>query len=392
MKPSIIKLGSLLLAVMIAFTAVASGCSLSKEWSYKTSEKELPIGVYIYCLSNAYSAAKTYAEKLKDYDSEKDSWLDMEITDDDGNKKVAREWIKNKAEEDCLSYLVIEKQMKEEKATYDEAKLDTLRDQAKQYWEVGIQEQYQQTPALSQTYEKFGVSLESFTYINADISVMKEALFTTIYSKGGSHEVKDDELKKHFTEKYVSYSHFSTPLYTATTDEAGQQSTVAMDDKKVKELKDQFDGYAKDINDKGKSLDDVTKAYQKKVGDDTVEPTSATEALESVSLGDDFKKALEKLGDKKATTITVGEKENAMLYFIYKDSINDVAKTYLKDGDQKKQVLYNMKNKDFEKYLKDLAKELKYEKNGAVDSYDPKMFFEPVKATTAPAAVSSEKK
>ncbi len=392
MKPSIIKLGSLLLAVMIAFTAVASGCSLNKEWSYKTKEKELPIGVYIYCLSNAYSTAKTYAEKLKDYNSEKDSWLDMEITDDDGNKKVAREWIKNKAEEDCISYLVVEKQIKEEKATYDEASLETLRTQAKQYWEVGVQQQYQQTPALQQSYEKFGVSLESFSYVNADVSILKEALFTTIYSEGGSQEVKDEELKKHFTEKYVSYSYLSTPLYTATTDEAGQQSNVAMDDKKIKELKDQFGGYAKDINDKGKSLDDVTKAYQKKSGDDTIEPTSATEALENITMGDDFKKALEKLGDKKATTITVGEKENAMLYFIYKDSINEVAKTYLKDGEQKKQVLYNMKNEDFEKYLKDLAKDLKYEKNGAVDGFDPKMFFEPVKATTAPAANSSEEK
>ncbi len=43
---------------MMAFTAVAAGCSFNKEWSYKTSEKELPIGVYIYCLNNAYATAQ----------------------------------------------------------------------------------------------------------------------------------------------------------------------------------------------------------------------------------------------------------------------------------------------------------------------------------------------
>ena len=328
MKPSI-KLGSLLLAIMMAFTAVAAGCSFNKEWSYKTSEKELPIGVYIYCLNNAYATAKGYAEKLDGYDSEKDSWLDMEITDDDGNKEVARKWI------------------------------------------------------------KYGISLESFSYSYADMSVKQEALFYTVYGKGGSKEVKDDELNKFFTDKYVSYSYYSAPLYTATTDEAGQQSNVAMSDKKIKELKDQFNGYAKDINGKGKSLDDVNKAYQKKSNDKTIEPTKNTEQLEKVSMGDDFKKALEKLGNKKATTITVGEKENAMLYFIYKDNIKDVAKTYLKDGQQKKTVLAAMKSEEFTKYLKDLTKEIKYEKNSAVDGYDPKMFFEPVKATTAPATTVS---
>ena len=78
-----------------------------------------------------------------------------------------------------------------------------------------------------------------------------------------------------------------------------------------------------------------------------------------------------------------------LLYFIYKDNIKDVAKTYLKDGQQKKTVLAAMKSEEFTKYLKDLTKEIKYEKNSAVDGYDPKMFFEPVKATTAPATTVS---
>ena len=158
MKPSF-KLGSLVLALALAFSAVTAGCSLNKEWSYKTSSKELPIGVYIYMLNNAYSEAKGYAEKLKNYSSEKDSWLDMEITDDDGNKAVARQWIKDKAEENCLTFLVVEDQMKKENATYDEANLKERQELYKQYWEVGIQEQYQQTPALSTSYEKYGISL-----------------------------------------------------------------------------------------------------------------------------------------------------------------------------------------------------------------------------------------
>lgn len=56
---SAIKTGSLLLAVVMLFSAIfAAGCSFSPEWSYKTSEKQLPIGVYIYALRAAYGEAE----------------------------------------------------------------------------------------------------------------------------------------------------------------------------------------------------------------------------------------------------------------------------------------------------------------------------------------------
>ena len=82
MKPTV-KIGSLLLAVVMALSAAfATGCSMSKEWSYKTSDKELAIGVYIYCLDLAYQQAQTKAKELDDYDGTNDKWLDLEITDE----------------------------------------------------------------------------------------------------------------------------------------------------------------------------------------------------------------------------------------------------------------------------------------------------------------------
>ena len=50
MKPNI-KVGSFLLAIVMMFSVFAiAGCTpttLNKEWSYKTSDNELAIGVYI---------------------------------------------------------------------------------------------------------------------------------------------------------------------------------------------------------------------------------------------------------------------------------------------------------------------------------------------------------
>ena len=134
---SAIKTGSLLLAVVMLFSAIfAAGCSFSPEWSYKTSEKQLPIGVYIYALRAAYGEAETKAKELEDYDSTKDSWLDMEIEIHDGEKGVARDLIKKEAEENCLKYLAVENELKNLSATPDSAQLDSSREQSKNYWEV----------------------------------------------------------------------------------------------------------------------------------------------------------------------------------------------------------------------------------------------------------------
>ena len=105
MKPNI-KVGSFLLAIVMMFSVFAiAGCTpttLNKEWSYKTSDNELAIGVYIYSLNAAYSQAESFAKKLDDYDSTSDKWLDEKIKDDDGNEQVAREWIKDQAKKMCL--------------------------------------------------------------------------------------------------------------------------------------------------------------------------------------------------------------------------------------------------------------------------------------------------
>ena len=67
MKPTV-KIGSFFLAAVMALSAVlTTGCSLNKEWSYRTSEKELAIGVYIYCLDVAFQQAQTKAKELEDY-------------------------------------------------------------------------------------------------------------------------------------------------------------------------------------------------------------------------------------------------------------------------------------------------------------------------------------
>lgn len=385
MKQSL-KIGSLLLAVVMLMSAVfVSGCSLNKEWSYKTSDEELAIGVYIYSLNVAYSQAESYAKELDEYDSSKSTWLEMEITDEDGNTQVANEWIKEQAQLMCLSNLVVDQQLAKEGATVDEAVMQSAKEQAETYWNVGQYAQYGYIMPMKDELEPYGVSFESFEYSTTDYSVKQAALFEKMYNEGGSKAVSDDELTKFFTENYVDYSYLPVNLYTTSTDESGNSTSTALSDEDAKKLTDELDGYAADLND-GKSFnDDVVKAYMANHEDITTDPSSnATEALESFSMGDELKEAIEKLDNKKATTLKVGTGESAIYYLVYKKDIAETATTYLEAENNRSSVLAAMKQDEFNDYIKELTKELEYEANTSVlDSYKPKMFFVSVESTTA---------
>ena len=388
MKPTV-KIGSLLLAVVMALSAVfATGCSMSKEWSYKTSDKELAIGVYIYCLDLAYQQAQTKAKELDDYDGTNDKWLDLEITDDDGNTAVARQWIKDDAQKKCLNFLAVEKGMKDEGASVDEATQQAADEQAKTYWNVGQYANYGYIMPMSKELEPYGISYDSFRYCTSQYSVNYSALFAKLYGEGGSQEVSDSELEDYFIENYVDYSYIPVQLYEASTDEAGESKSVALSDEKIADYTAELEGYVKDIDD-GKSYDDVVSAYTEKHELSQSPAVDNTEQLENVSAGDQIKDALKDLGNNKAVTVKVGEGDTGMLYLVYKRNSADSAKDYLESETNRAGVLNTMKKDDFEDYLKKIVEDLDYEKNSAVDGYDPKMFFVAEQPTTAAEETTS---
>ena len=388
MKPTV-KIGSLLLAVVMALSAVlATGCSMGKEWSYKTSDKELAIGVYIYCLDLAYQQAQTKAKELDDYDGTNDKWLDLEITDDDGNTAVARQWIKDDAQKKCLNFLAVEKGMKDEGASVDEATQQAADEQAKTYWNVGQYANYGYIMPMSKELEPYGISYDSFRYCTSQYSVNYSALFAKLYGEGGSQEVSDSELEDYFIENYVDYSYIPVQLYEASTDEAGESKSVALSDEKIADYTAELEGYVKDIND-GKSYDEVVSAYTEKHELSQSPAVDNTEQLESVSAGDQIKDVLKDLGNNKAVTVKVGEGDSGMLYLVYKRNSADSAKDYLESETNRAGVLNTMKKDDFEDYLKKIVEDLDYEKNSAVDGYDPKMFFVAEQPTTAAEETTS---
>lgn len=386
MKPRM-KAASFLLALAMLVSVIAiAGCtpiSLSKEWSYKTSDNELAIGVYIYSLNAAYSQAQSYAEELDDYDSTSSAWLDEKITDDDGNEQVAREWIKDQADKMCRSYLVIDEQLEKEGIDVGQSTLDTAEETAETYWNVGPYASYGYVMPYSDTYEPYGVSLDSFTYCTTVYSAKYEALFKGLYGEGGSKEVSDADLTTYFTENYTDYAYLPVNLYTSTTDESGNSSDVAMSDSEISAVKEQLDGYKDDLNGGG-SFDDVVTAYETASGSESDPSTTAVEVLDDSSIGDELKEAIGKLDTGKAETLQVGSGETAVYYLVYKKDIQNDVSSYIGDATQRETVLSNMKSDEFADYIEDLGNDLDVEVNSStLDRYDPKMFFVAVEPTTS---------
>ncbi len=392
MKPTV-KIVSLLLAVMMLFTAIMSGCSISKEWSYKTSDKELAIGVYIYALYNAYSRAQSYAEKLDDYDSTKDTWLDKEITDDDGNTEVASKWIKDQAQLICLEILAVEQELKRLNATADEAMVSNLDSAADSNWNFGTT--YTQyigyVQPLKTTLEPYGISYDSFKLVTSTFVANEDKLFEALYLEGGEQEVSKDEIKKYFDENYVRYSYLPVQLYTSTTDEAGTSSNVAMSDADVKKITDEFEGYAKQVNAASNASETSSKLlseYLTANGQDESSIVTNTAKKDETNAGEELEKAINDLGEGKATTLKVGEGENATLYYVFRYTQKEAEDDYLNDAN-KTAIVSKMKEKDFTAYMKELADKLDYQKNGAVDGYNPKMFFVAKEPETTAATTNS---
>ncbi len=377
------KVAALLLAAVII--AVSAGCtpvSLNKEWSYRYGDDELAIGVYIYSMYQAYNQAKGFAESNEDYDSEK-SFMDLEITDDDDNTAVAKDWILEKADEITRNILAIDSEIERMGVTVDPTALAEAKETAQNTWDMGQYASYGYFSPMSAELEPYGVSFDSFYVSTYEAMTKQSSLFNAMYGKGGEKEVSDSELTEYFTDNYTDYKYFTADLYTSETGEDGNAVNTAMSEEDANNVKSELDKYAQDVN-SGKSFDDVAAEYMENnsITEDPVK--SGTEVLEDSSLGDEIKNKLKEMSEGSCATVQVGEGESAQYYIIYKGKASDVAADYIADDTNRENVLSGMKSEEFNDYLLDVAKNLDVEINTAQTSrYSPDMFFVPVAPSTA---------
>lgn len=380
------KLLAVILCMVIALST--SACSLKPQYSYKTDDTELAIGVYIYALYSAYSQAESLAKETEGYDAEagtydgEKSFLKVQITDEDGVTATADEWIADQADKSLKNLLAIEHEYNRLGATMDETTVEGYKASAKEYWDYGpyyamYGEQYKSP--YSDIFEPLGVSYESFEYFYLT-SAKQEVVFDLLYADGGEKGVNDEELTKYFTENYTSYTYFNTNMYEtkeATSDEAGGtiSENVAMSDADVKKIENNFKGYADSLNG-GAKVADVVDKFMKDFDLQSDTSVSTVEIMENSTIGEDLISAINELKEGTATNKAIGEDNSKVMYLFYKGKIADKVDEYIKDATNRKTVLQNYKGEEFSTYIESVANSLDIEISKAVSKYSPSMFEE----------------
>lgn len=371
------KITAAFLAVLMIMSI--SGCSTKPEWSYKADDNEMQIGVYIYALYTAYNQAASYASSAEGYDAEK-SFLNLTITDDDGETAVAKDWIVDTAKELTKNILTIEEEFEARGLTLTAEDEAAAKESADNDWNLGpyynMYLSYGMMPTpYKDILEPYGVSYESFERASYMASAKQTALFKEIYINDEETAVSTEDLTNYFTENYTSYSYLSVRLADSATDESGSTTYTAMSDEDIAEIESTLQGYADNINNGAGTFAEQMVEYTALKELESDPSTSAVENLEDSSLNEDVIAALNELEEGKASLVKVGEAENAYYYLIYKAPIADSVADYIEDETNSFNVLSAMKSEEFQDMLTAKAEELGIQENtSVVNSYKPSMF------------------
>ncbi|OUP79637.1 hypothetical protein B5F08_04085 [Anaeromassilibacillus sp. An172] len=371
------KITAAFLAVLMIMSI--SGCSTKPEWSYKVDDNEMQIGVYIYALYTAYNQAATYASSAEGYDAEK-SFLNLTITDDDGETAVAKDWIVDTAKELTKNILTIEEEFEARGLTLTAEDEAAAKESADNDWNLGpYYDMYLAYGMMPTPYkdilEPYGVSYESFERASYMASAKQTALFEEIYINDEETAVSTEDLTNYFTENYTSYSYLSVRLADSATDDSGSTTYTAMSDEDIAEIESTLQGYADNINNGAGTFAEQMVEYTALKELESDPSTSAVENLDESSLNEDVVAALNELEEGKASLVKVGEAENAYYYLIYKAPIADSVADYIEDETNSFNVLSAMKSEEFQDMLTAKAEELGIQENtSVVNSYKPSMF------------------
>lgn len=326
-----------------ALLACTTGCA-DTSWSFKTDNMTLSNGTYIYYTYMAYGEASSKVQES----SESSESSESDILSKKIDNKSAEKWIADKAKEECISQLTIDRLIKENKVNVDQSEVDVYTNYYEQFYE-----------SYSSIYEKLGVSKKSYLAATGTYTGLSDQLFYSMYDKGGSKEVPTEDIEKYFKENYTNYFYIKYPL--KTTDNDGKSTDI--DDSTKDNVKVNFAKYVNMLN-KGSSTDDIVKQYKTDFNVTDDPSTSDTVVLTDSGMGEELQKAIKDLKEKQATVTTIGD----TYYLIYKGAIADQVSTLSDTStqiNQRTKVLHKMKDDEFKSYLDEEEKKTSYETNDA---------------------------
>ena len=226
------KLMALLLAVLMMLAAAA--CHPKDEIALTVGDVKLTSAMYMVCLVNADGEAR---QRVTENDTTGTASQDYYSQSIDGVK--FEDWVKNRAIELLTEYAAYETLLNEGKFTLSDEKRAEAEETAQYYWDTyGYSELFIPNGVNYNTYEKSVV-----------LSYMADEYFLSIYGADGTSPIAAGDVEKALSENFEVVRRIDGQVDSSMTED--QQN----------ELKAEFEGYEKALNDNSKTFEEIYKEY-----------------------------------------------------------------------------------------------------------------------------------
>ena len=377
---------ALMLAVVFVLTMAA--CHPKDEVALSSGDYKITSAMYSYFLTMADSEAKSLINSDDKYDTKAKGFSYYKQKIDD---KPFETYVKDKAIESCLRYIVLEKLSKEAELKISDEDKKGWESTAEYYWN------YAYGPVLMMN----GVGYETYKKIFMNDALYSE-YFDYTYGADGEKAISTEDIKKAMGENY-------TAVYMITHDYSKEEKPD------VEAISKSLDKYVTSLKD-GKAFKDVLADYNKDNKKETSSNTTSSTTTSSTSSNNsstttstttssttssDNKEEEKKPKDSDITILSKNEDTYGATYFakyadVEKLKADEVALIHDEDAkayyivvkkdinadeyyldDLTDEIRYLLKSDEFDKFLKDTASKLDYEVNKyAINQFKVKKIYD----------------
>lgn len=365
-----------------ALMSSLSACGQNTTWGVEIDGSQVPAGVFIAYLQNAYYSAQsklseqTASSEETAVSGEEETTTTPALFESLIDGISSKQWIYNEATASMQEYVAVNNKFEEYglAVSDDDKKIVDLY--CEQYWDY-----------YGDYYTEMGISRESFSAMQLN-STKRDLLFEHLYSEGGEKAVSADEIKAYLSENYALISYVDIEL----KDEEGN---LLKSEGKAERMA-AAEAYAERLRSgENESAEENDEADEDTTADDTTaEDTTAAEDAEEVSEEEKFDAAIEsnKQVINKESTVPSADAVNEVFSTMANGEVKIlesadgehyyiVMKYDILENDEyyesaKESLLYEMKSDEYDELVKAWTESQTVTKNQeAYDRYDPEKIF-----------------
>lgn len=331
------------------------GCHKKNEIAVTVDGFDFTSAYYMCALINANSEAqsKVYEELTEEEQQKEIDYYSKKIDDKEYTK-----WVKDRAIEMIKEIAAYKSLSKKADLELDEETISNAKYYASYYWS---------SYGYGQYFEPNGVSENTYTDFMVD-SYYSNLYFEHLYGEDGEKEIPAKDVKNKLYDNFI----IANILEVTFSEET---------DKEKKEIKEKFETYVDDLKNGKRSFEEIYKEYNNITEEE--EETSETEkpadeyasilGAEGTGYDNDNYKTIRKM---KTGEVKLIKKDSDAGYVLAVKQDIKSDKYYLKNLDLT--VRHLIADEEYEKYIADIAKELKADINNyAVNQFKVKKIVEP---------------